>query len=790
MILTLRTASLCAALLLLLLASTVGLAQTPRVRVAIVTDGPVDRELFSAAVIEREVANVTSDERGIALPQNKRFRGDWTLGGINAALDRALNDKDVDVVLALGVLSSQEAAHRQRLSKPVIAALVVDPMVQGYPLVEGTSGRKNFTYIADFQGLRDEVTAFRRVVEFKHLAVFVDDLLARSLPDLDKQAEALATALSARVSIVRVTDDPASALATLPADADAVLVTGLLRFNDERIRELARGLAAKRLPSFSIIGRTEIEDGLLLATGGAQRDLERLARRVVLGIQRIADGEDPATFEVGFPTEQKLMINMRTAQEIGFSPRWADLADADQIAAAAPAEVPPLTLLEAMRAALESNPALAASRARLDSSADDIKIARSTLLPSLDLSATSTQIDKDRASPLTQAEKQSSAGLALQQVIYSENAWANYAISRSLFNASKEGERQDMLDTLSSAASAYLDVLRAKSVEAVRRSNVENTRKNLETARVRETVGLGGQSDRLRWVAQLARDKQDVLAAESARRQAETELSRILHRASGKPFNTVETGLDDPLALVANPRTRRFVDTPASWAVFTEYAVHSALERSPEIAAASSVIESRQRALTASRRSFYVPDLALVSNGSNVFSRSGAGSTSTPGSPNDESWSVSLQATLPIFTGGLRKAQLSQARHELRASEADKASATDGIEARTRAALHRTGSSYPAIALSAEAAAAANQNLAMVTDAYSRGAVSITDLIDAQDTALSADLGAADAKYTFLTDFVAVLRAMSEFDILLEPTSREAWINRVEDWFRTHDGRP
>jgi outer membrane protein TolC len=75
----------------------------------------------------------------------------------------------------------------------------------------------------------------------------------------------------------------------------------------------------------------------------------------------------------------------------------------------------------------------------------------------------------------------------------------------------------------------------------------------------------------------------------------------------------------------------------------------------------------------------------------------------------------------------------------------------------------------------------------MVTDAYSRGVVSITDLIDAQDTALSADLAMADAKYTFLTDFVAVLRAMSEFEILLEPAAREAWINRVEEWFRTHD---
>src|SRR5262249_38416446 len=156
-----------------------------------------------------------------------------------------------------------------------------------------------------------------------------------------------------------------------------------------------------------------------------------------------------------------------------------------------------------------------------------------------------------------------------QQILFAESVWANYSISRSLFDAAKEGERQNMLDTLSSAASAYLDLLRTKSIEAVRRSNVENTRKNLETARVRETVGLGGRSDRLRWVAELARDKQDVLAAEATRRQAEAELSRILHRSAAEPFTTIETGLDDPLTLVSSPRTRAFLDTPAKWAVFT-----------------------------------------------------------------------------------------------------------------------------------------------------------------------------------------------------------------------------
>jgi outer membrane protein TolC len=73
-----------------------------------------------------------------------------------------------------------------------------------------------------------------------------------------------------------------------------------------------------------------------------------------------------------------------------------------------------------------------------------------------------------------------------------------------------------------------------------------------------------------------------------------------------------------------------------------------------------------------------------------------------------------------------------------------------------------------------------------VTDAYGRGAVSITDLIDAQDTALSAGLAAADAKYGFLSDFVAVLRAMSEFELLLDPASRERWIQEVNAWMAQH----
>ncbi len=754
------------------------------VRVAVVIDGPAGRQVFPVAAIEREIANVAAPDTRILLPADKRFVGDWSLGGAATVLERALSDRDVDVVITLGILASQQAAHRASLPKPVIAPLVIDPILQDYPLTGGRSGRHNFAYVADFQSVANEVRAFHDIVQFKHLVALVDDSLLGALPQLGAKATDLAAALGVRIDIVRVGADVESALAALPPGTDAIYVTPV-RFSEPQVRDLARGLAARKLPTFSVIGRSELAAGMLMTTGGAERDTERLARRVVLMIQRIALGEDPARFEVAFPTSQRLVINMQTARDIGFSPRWQFLADAEQLNADV-AGTQSLTLLEAMRAALDANPALAASRERLGSAGDDVAIARSNLLPSLTAAATRTRIDEDRANPLLQAEDSTSAGLEFSQVIFSERAWAGYSIARSLEAAQRHGQHADVLDTLTDAAGAYLNLLRARSVEDVRRRNVENTRKNLETSRVREEVGLGGRSDYLRWVAQLARDKQNLLAAEAQRRQAHTELARILHRPATRSFVTADSGLDDALGLVSSPRTQAFLDTPAKWEVFMEYAVHTALANAPEIARAGAVIEARQRALDSASRAYFLPDLALVSNASRLTQRSGAGSLAVPGAPDDESWSISLQASLPLFTGGLRGAERSQARHELRASEADKASATDGVEARTRAVLHRTASSWPAIDLSREAAAAADENLAMVSDAYARGAVSVTDLIDAQEAALSAGLAATDAKYGFLIDFVNVLRTMGEFEILLDPASREGWYGRIDEWFHSH----
>jgi outer membrane protein TolC len=773
-----------------ILAPGAAVAAASSVTIGIVADGPQERAMLRRDFILAEARNVLGTTLDIRIPDEKRLEGGWTREGIRRALDRLLADPEVDVVLALGLVASYEAAHRETLPKPVIAPMVTDPVLQGYPLKDGRSGRHNFVYVTSFQGVADEIRLFQRVVRFRHVAVLIDRLPLETMPELDTKAQRLAGELGVRATLVPVTTSVDEALAALPADADAVYVAPLMRLKESDLQELAQKLIERRLPSFSLLGRRELLAGLLLSVSGDREEDQRLARRIALDLQRIVAGEDAANLEVGFPVQQRLAINMRTARAIGFSPRWQDLSDAEQYFAEETAALPKLSMIEAMRAALAANPDLRVSELDAAIAGEDVRSSRSVLLPQLDAGASASQIDDDRANALFQAEKTVAVDAQLGQVIYSDAAWAGLKISQQLKVASDERYRQSILDTLDATATTYLDLLRARSLESVRRANVENTRTNLETSRVREAVGLTQRSEYLRWVTQINVDRQDLLAAEANRRQAETELARILHRPAGQPFTTVETGLDEPMALVSDTRTQAYIDTPASWAVFQEFSVAEALAQAPELRGVDATIVAQQRAARSAQRAFYLPELSLRAFGSDAVDRSGVGSESGPGFPDDQAWNVTLQASLPLFTGGARRAEYARNRYGLRQLEAQRESAADAVEARTRAALHRTASSYPSIELSQDAAAAARENLTMVRDAYAKGALSVTDLVDAQDASLEAELAAAEAKYTFLIDFIAVLRATGSFDMLLDPASRQSWFERVDAWFREHASGP
>ncbi len=71
-----------------------------------------------------------------------------------------------------------------------------------------------------------------------------------------------------------------------------------------------------------------------------------------------------------------------------------------------------------------------------------------------------------------------------------------------------------------------------------------------------------------------------------------------------------------------------------------------------------------------------------------------------------------------------------------------------------------------------------------MTDSYSNGAVSIITLIDAQNSALAADLAAAEAKYLYLGDVIEVLRVVGDFSLMLDPQYFSEWVRQIEAYFR------
>ncbi len=772
-----RTVSLIA----LLFATT--LAQARDVTVAIVDDGPASRELIRTELLSAEIDDLVGDEFRITITTNREQHGDWTMSGARAAVDRQLADSNVDIIITTGLLGSAAAAQSE-LRKPVIALMVGDIELQAFPHDEGRSGKRNFTYLYDYSGILGELEDFHDLARFEHVAMLADEDWIAAVPGLQPELPELIDAIGAKITLVPVRDNATAAIDGIPADADAVYVTPLMRFDWAELESFSAGLASRQLPSFSSVGRAEVELGLLGTTSGSTVDDTVIARRVAILIQRILLGSDAGELRVGFESHGRLLLNMNTARAIGFSPTWATLIDAEILHRDEEVQGDTVSLVEAMEIAIEANLDLRVVGYDVAISRDDIGLARAPLLPQLGLEATSFQVDQDQALAGLSVERSSDVSLVGSQLIYSEQRHAGHRIANLIAAATDDGFRVATLNTLADSATAFLFVLRAKALEEVTRSNVEVTRTNLDLANVRARIGSSGRAEVLRWESEIARDRQDLAAAEAAREQAETELKRILNRPLAERMSTSDAGLSDLIALLESPDFQRYVDNPLNWSLMQEYYAEQALRNSPEIDAFDSLVRAQERQVAADRRTFYVPDIALQARSGYNVSRSGTGSAALDSVLGDEDWSIGVQFTLPLFSGGALRSQLNRSRHRLSQLETEHAVVAENIEARVRSALQKIGGSYPAIELSQQAADAAGRNLELVTDQYSRGAVTITDLIDAQEAKLQAELASADARYVFLIDFIEVQRAAGDFQPLLQPGRSAEWINGLEDYFR------
>ncbi len=794
-----RTAVLAAVIALASASASPALARKT-VRVGVLVDGPSARMNQTLDRIKKEVLALTEGEFDVTFPADLALTGDYTHAGIKGMADRLFDTLPADLVIAFGPFASHVVARRGVFPRPTIAVTVFDAEAQGVPIKAGKSGVKNLTYITKPGHFRRSVLDFRKMVPFKKLAVFVYQEIYTAFPKIGEKVAGELKAEGIELVFVPVPEAAGGPAVKIPGGVDAACLMLTPRDDASSARALIKQLNRRKLPSLSPLGRHLVERGVLVGIS-ARENMARRSRRVALSVQRILLGEDPAGFNVllsdGPPA---FTVNMETARAIGFRPGWDTLTEAELLGRKRSAPTVKLTVRDAVKQAVAANLSLLAGKQSVAAGVYERRKAIAKYLPSVGASFAAAFIDEDRANPLFGGyERSLMARVKATQLLFNEGALANISIQKSAQQGREQQLAELELDIMAATASTFLNVSKARTLERIRKADLAVTRKNLELARVREAIGAASKADIYRWEAKLANDKGAVIKAVSGRNQTEIALNALRRRPQEEPVEIMDAGLPgfDPSG--GQSAITGHVKDPWSFRELREFMVQEGLVAAPELKQLDRAIEAQERALLSARLSNVVPTLAfsfsldhyLATGGKDAPDLSGLpqGMSGLFGSQDDTSWTAAFSLSWDLLEGGAKIHAMLQANKELTRLRTQRQALALELERKIRAAMHQAGASFPGIALSRDAAAAADRSLKLVTEAYSRGAANITVLLDAQNAALASRLAAAVALCDFHLDLINAQRAMANRTFFLfSDEEREAWFRRLKEFSSKRGG--
>ncbi|MCX5759172.1 MAG: TolC family protein [Candidatus Hydrogenedentes bacterium] len=759
-------------------------------RVGMVQDGAWPGGDEVRATFQREIEGLDKNEFGVICPPESCVVADGTWAGVDASLNQLLANPNVDLVIALGTLASTNACRRASLPKPVIAPYIMDADALGIAVKDGASGKANLIFMASSAPFKRDLEAFRELVPFTKVAILGSQLLFDAVPAFRDNCRKTAESLGLSVSVVPLKDSIPDALSTIPSGTEVVYVGPFPQMSGEAVEQLSRLLIDRKLPSFSFGGRDDVERGIL-ACINPPSDTLRLARRAALYIQRMQMGEKSEALPVSFTKDERLVINMATARALDVAIAHTVLLEAEVLNEQAMNIDRHVSLTDAVTGTVASNLEIASGEHKVAAGKENIRDARAKLLPKVDASITDVHIDSRRsaASAGLYPEHAITASVSFTQVIFAEQAWANLDAQKLLQRAREFEFERTRLDTALDAAKSYLNLLRAKTGERIRKGILRMSRSHLELARVRKTAGTGNPVELFRWENEIAKDKKAVIESEALRKAAELAMNRLLHRPLEEAFLTEDVSPGDTRFAGGDSPFARYLADDRTFGLFRDFLAKESVEASPELHQIDAGIAAQQRGLVSAKRTFYMPVVGVQGEIGRILEKDGEG-VNEPWIlsllfkyPDNTPWDIGIKASLPIYAGGARKAAVGRAGETLEQLKLDREAIAEKIEQRVRSYALAARATNENIEQTRVAAEAAHKALDLVTDAYAQGMASLVELIDAQTAANASDDLAANAVYDFLINVMEVQRAANAFVFFMSDDDRHAWRERLENYF-------
>lgn len=758
---------------------------------AFVFDGPSAKNEIIMKQFEKTITQTTAPDYKAGFSKSNVFVGDWTEQGVKTASEKALNS-DATMVISLGYLSTQYLNEK--------------------------SNKKKFVVTIDQYGLRDlggdffnpvqqsvkGALLFKRLINFNKAAILMNESFYKTQDDWDGFLKPKLKGINFDVLPVS-NKNIDSTMQKLSANYDAVILTPLFNLSDENKHALINKLNEKKLPTFSTLGREDVNDGVLLGAGAYDLD-RKVAEATSFNIKGVLNGDKTKPKQIQFYEDEIVYINQDTADSIGYDPHLRVLNNAEIISHKKPSVYSLSAVFDTL---YQQNLDIERKKLLVKAARRASLAAMLKYLPTFGITLGYQTYNEDYANSvaLSIPEKTGVFQAGLEQVIYSPALVTNILVKKKMVDFSKHEEFLTEQNMGINVALLYIETLMLENMMNVQKDEVKESRENLAIARVREKMGKCGKEEPLRWATKLLNEEQELLDMTAELKNLKININKMLFKDQKEKFQLASLKANDPSFYTSEIHIIDYVITPKALEQFTQMLIEEAYRVAPELAKLKAAKKMKQYEMAMYYQKFFLPDAKFNMTYTSLMNRqfskdmpylpvspTKAQGPGIAGYPGGAYWS-SLNALRPDATnlqmgvfaqwkpieGGTKIAEIARLKAEVQELDRYDEEVRTSIEEHVRGTINKALAAYFSIEKNYKAMSASGENFKKVQDMYLKGDISITHILDAQDAYKTSKVKAMNSQYVFFKELVWVQRAICAVDWAKASPEAKQFIKNVKD---------
>lgn len=410
-------------------------------------------------------------------------------------------------------------------------------------------------------------------------------------------------------------------------------------------------------------------------------------------------------------------------------------------------------LISVYQQAKASDPVILKAQALYNVSEQAIDLARSTLLPQLFANAGISKLDSEQyinGSVVELDQDTINYGLSLNMEVYHHDTWLTLA------NAKKAAHRSDIAlqvakqDLIIRVTAAYFDVLSAKDDLEFATAEKKSIERQLEQTKQRYEVGLTAITDVHEAQAQYDNAVTAEIRAENGVFTAEEAL-RVITNVYPRDLNVLNTARFSTMHPVP--------DSANEWQQQAE-------AKSLDLISQKISMDIAKENINIARAGHY-PTIDFSSSYSSRKDSDSLG-TDSINKPYLDSFSIGVQVTLPIYTGGAISNTVRQAQSNYAAASQDLALSHRDIVRTARNSYNTVIASISGIKSLEQAVVSANAALQATEAGFEVGTRTIVDVLDSTRNLYNAKRNLSSTRYGYINSVLSLKRAagtISEKDV-------------------------